>query len=329
MTGPADVTEKHEAPAAEEKAEPTPLFLHPDDAELAELERLAAEEEAQAKAEPEPQEPGETPPADPEPKPAQPMPMIPKARLDEVLRQGGELQARLDQLAQQNAFLAGQLEAMGRGAKQPEQQQPPPDPVSEVKARLFALGDRYDQGELSMREFLEQRDALDAELAQARAEMSRPSPEQFQVTVNRDPVVASHLNRLQQANPWFASVPQEHVQEFLVPRARELLEKQGVIIEADAQSTMILREAVVDLARTFGMDLKYGGQPQPQPQAPAGVTPQERQAKVDLASRLPPNPTRVGSAQQIDPMDPATLAEMSDSDLAALPASVLDRLVAG
>ena len=327
MTGPAITEEKQETTVEQEKTEPTPLFLHPDDAELAELERLAAEEEAQAK--PEEQQTGETAQ---EPKPQPATHMIPKARLDEVLRHGGELQARLDQLAQQNAFLAGQLEAMGRTTTSPPDPQQSADPVAEVKARLFALGDRYDQGELSMREFLEQRDALDAELVQARAEASRPTPEQFQVTVNRDPVVASHLNRLQSQNPWFANVPQEHVQEFLVPRARELLERQGVIIEADAQSTMILREAVVDLARNFGMDLKYGGaqspQPAPRPQ-PTGVTPQERAAKVELANRLPPNPTRVGSAQQIDPMDPSTLAEMSDSDLAALPASVLDRLAAG
>lgn len=330
MTAPA--TEEKQDTEVQATEQPSPLYLHPDDAELAELERLAAAEEAKPQPEPEPVggEASDQAELDRLQKP-QPMPMIPKARLDEVLRQGGELQQRLDQLAQHNAYLAGQLEAFGRTRAPEQQQQQETDPVQALETQLDALADRYDQGEITLREFRSAERRLLAEQDQARAELARPDPETFAVQLSRDPVVSDHLTRLQRDNPWFDRVPQDDVQDFLVPRAREALERQGIAITPDARSTMILREAVVDLAKRVGMDLKYGGQQQQPAQAPAlgGVSPQERAAKLDLQQRLPPNPSRVGSSQQIDPMDPATLAEMSDSDLAALPASVLDRLAAG
>lgn len=313
MTGPAQETEVQ---TEEKPAAPQPeLPLHPDDAELAELERLAAEEEASLKSE-DVQEPDETP----APAPAQPQPMIPKARLDEVLRQGGELQSKLEELSRHNAYLAGQLQVLGKPTAE-QQPQPPLNPVAEVKQRLFALGDKYDAGEMSMREFLEQRDALDQELAQTQAEASRPTPAQL----NGDPFVAAATAKMEQENPWFASIPQFVIDRMLVGTARDMLEERGIPVTQDARGTLILRQAVIDVAKMSGFDKHYGGQPQPQPQ-PQGVTASERQAKMDLAQRLPPNPAKVGSSQQIDPMDPATLAEMSDSDLAALPASVLDRL---
>lgn len=310
MTGPAPEVQTEEKPAAPPQ---TDLLLHPDDAELAELERLAAEEEASLKTEDVP-EPEETP----APAPAQPQPMIPKARLDEVLRQGGELQSKLEELSRHNAYLAGQLQVLGKPTAE-QQPQTPANPVLEVKQRLFALGDKYDAGEMSMREFLEQRDALDQELAQAVAEVSRPTPEQL----NGDPVVAQATARMEAENPWFSQIPQFVIDRMLVGTARDMLEERGIPVTQDARGTLILRQAVIDVAKMSGFDKHYGGQPQPQPQ---GVTASERQAKMDLAQRLPPNPAKVGSSQQIDPMDPATLAEMSDSDLAALPASVLDRL---
>lgn len=328
MTGPAPQqtdTQVEEKPSVPEPAQPGP-FLHPDDLELAELERLAAEEEAA----PEPEAPPvveEQP--QPQPQPQQPQPMIPKARLDEVLRQGGELQTKLDELARHNAYLAGQLEVLGKGVQPQQGQQPAPDPVAEVKARLFALGDKYDAGELSMREFLEQRDALDAELSQAKADASRPDPAEAAVRVSRDPVVLEATARMEAANPWFANIPQPLVQGMLVNTARDMLAERGVELTNDARSTLILRQAVIDVARMAGMDLKYGGGAQEAPPPVSGVTASERQAKVDLQNRLPPNTARVGTSQQIDPMSPERLAEMSDSDLAALPASVLDRLAAG
>jgi hypothetical protein len=338
MTGPAPQqtdTQTEEKPAAPETGQPD-LFLHPDDLELAELERLAAEEEKAAPVEVEQEPP---PPPEPEPQP-QPQPMIPKARLDEVLRQGGELQTKLDELARHNAYLAGQLEVLGKGQQpgQPAPSQPALDPVAEVRAKLKALGARYDAGEVSMEELLIEREALDEEARQARAEASRPDPAQEAARVSRDPVVLEATARMEAANPWFANIPQPLVQGMLVTTARDMLAERGVELTSDARSTLILRQAVIDVARMAGMDLKYGGGQQAAPPAsdqaslgrsPSGVTPQERQAKVDLQNRLPPNTARVGTSQQIDPMSPERLAEMSDSDLAALPASVLDRLAAG
>jgi hypothetical protein len=310
MTGPAPEVQTEEKPAA--PSEQTDLLLHPDDAELAELERLAAEEEASLKTEdvPEPEE---------APAPPQPQPMIPKARLDEVLRQGGELQSKLEELSRHNAYLAGQLQVLGKPTA--EQPQVPVNPVLEVKQRLFALGDRYDAGEMTMREFLEQRDALDQEMAQAVTEAARPTPEQL----NGDPIVATATARMEAENPWFSQIPQFVIDRMLVGTARDMLEERGIPVTQDARGTLVLRQAVIDVAKMVGFDKQYGGAQQA-PAAPQGVTAAERQAKIDLSQRLPPNPARVGSSQQIDPMDPATLAEMSDSDLAALPASVLDRL---
>lgn len=332
MTGEAQQqtdTKVEEKPSVPEQAQPD-LFLHPDDLELAELERLAAEEEksapeAEAEAEPQPQ---------PEPQPSQqPQPMIPKARLDEVLRQGGELQTKLDELARHNAYLAGQLETYGRQqqpAGTPQQPQAPLDPVEQVKVKLKALGARYDAGEVSMEELLVEREALDEEARQARIEASRPDPAELAARISRDPIVTEATARMEAANPWFANIPQRFVQGMLVDQAKDMLAERGIELTTDARSTLILRQAVIDVAKMVGLDLKYGGTPQPQPQPqPNGVTPAERQAKLDLQQRLPPNTARIGTSQQIDTMSPETLAEMSDSDLAALPASVLDRLAAG
>lgn len=329
MTGPAPETQVEEKPQTtpQEPAQPD-LFLHPDDLELAELERLAAEEEKSApviEEEPQPQ-----PQPQPEPQP-QPQPMIPKARLDEVLRQGGELQQKLDELARHNAYLAGQLETYGR-QQQPAgtPQQPVLDPVAQVTAKLKALGARYDAGEVSMEELLVEREALDEEARQARIEASRPDPAELAARISRDPIVTEATARMEAANPWFANIPQHFVQRMLVDEAKQMLAERGIELTTDARSTLILRQAVIDVAKMAGMDLKYGGTPQPQPQPqPNGVTPAERQAKLDLQQRLPPNTARIGTSQQIDTMSPETLAEMSDSDLAALPASVLDRLAAG
>lgn len=316
MTGPAPEVQTEEKPVAAEQQD---VLLHPDDAELAELERLAAEEEASLKTDAA-QEQEQAPEPEPAQAQPQPQPMIPKARLDEVLRQGGELQQKLEELSRHNAYLAGQLQVLGKPTAE-QQPQTPVNPVLEVKQRLFALGDKYDAGEMSMREFLEQRDALDQELAQVQAEAARPTPEQL----NGDPIVATATARMEAENPWFASIPQFVIDRMLVGTAKDMLAERGIPVTQDARGTLILRQAVIDVAKMVGFDKQYGAAQQQQPQ-PQGVTAAERQAKMDLSARLPPNPAKVGSAQQIDPMDPATLAEMSDSDLAALPASVLDRL---
>lgn len=138
------------------------------DPDLRELQEAQAEIDAEEKGEQPPAD--QTPPsptptaAAPPAAPQQPI-MVPKARLDEET--GKRRKAEEDA-----AYLRGQVDAYAKMGAQPGQPggngapapQAPVRTADDVEADLVGLAEKYDNGELTMKQYREQSNALDREM---------------------------------------------------------------------------------------------------------------------------------------------------------------------
>jgi cell division septum initiation protein DivIVA len=310
-------------------------YVHPDDLELQRLEAEAAAEVAGTPPEPEQTEQPEPAQPDPIPEPEQPREPesihVPKARLDQVLQELKALRERDAEKDKQLAYFAGQLHAGGSRPSEGQQAVQQADPVAENEAKIDGLYERYDSGEIGMAELKRQERQLLKERDAIVAERSRPSPEQVAQQIQSDPYLAEKTAQLEAANPWLDNVPPAIVQHSLLPLAYQILAEQGIKPGADVRSTLVLRHAVVHAGKILGLDQRAGQQPQanslpvdPRPPAP---TPEQRRQKLDLARTHPPAMASAGTgAATGQTYTTEDIDKMSDVDLAALPASVLEQL---
>lgn len=349
LIAPALETDPAAQPAAPAPAEqPAVVSDDLDDLELQNAKAAAQAEEAKpaAPGEPEVAQPAaaaapgapEKPKGQQEQQPA--APMIPKARFDEVNNKN-------DELARQNAFLAGQVEALKvRGPAAPAPAAAPPAPATPPAAdRLLAVGTqidalarKYDAGEISYAELKTQERALTNQEQAIREEILLAKvPQQQQPTATTDLYLDQLTATLETQHPYLAEIASEKDFAWLVEKAKDELAAERVELPKGPVGSYKLRERVAVLSDKFGPMLtgKTLAIPGATPAAPAPATPaapglspdaQARAAKIAMQGNMPPNvASMTGSAGEV--ISEASIENMSDDDLAALPIATRNRFL--
>ena len=282
----------------------------------------------------------ETPPQD-QSKGKQPAPMIPKARLDEVL-------SERDKHLQEAAYWRGVAESrVGKPTDGQPPQEPPITPeqhLAAIRLQQEALAKKFDEGELTMTDYVKQSHALD-DLAQSVREdalLAKVKPA-AQPNSSDDFGLASETARLEEAHPWvkvLEQIPNNDADwNYLRGVAISNLASRGIDAAAGKYGTYQLRREIAELADQYGPTLfgpraKAAGLTLPdasqqQQQKPAlSPTAQARQAKLGTMASAPPNIAGMSGAGADTGMPSAArIEEMSDDDIGNLPDSVRRKLL--
>lgn len=278
-------------------------------------------------------------------------PMIPKARFDEVLQQQQEL-------ARQNAYLQGQLEASkvtrqgpGDGEASHEGDQPPatqPDPAEQIqtiRTQINGLAEKFDNGEISAAEWKAQEADLQDRMAEIREAqlLAKVKPEK-QPTEQLPSLADQHFvqtrtEELNREHPFVDLVSDDDF-GFIRDRALHNLGESWQAMPAGPAKDMALREKVAELSDEYGPKLTgmtldqarakaAGTQPAGQAaEKPASASAQDRKTKLDMAGSMPPDVSQMtGSPGQEVPSN-AQLETMSDEDIVNnLPASTRQKMM--
>ncbi|MER8967711.1 hypothetical protein NKI25_18650 [Mesorhizobium sp. M0808] len=340
------------APAIEDLAASTALSSVPpvavpddlDDLELQNAKAAAQAEEAKPAASPEPGK--ETPaaaaapgaPAKPAAPQEQPAPaVIPKARFDEVL-------GKNDELVRQNAYLAGQVEALKvRGPAAPGPAATPAAPAQPAAAdRLIAVGTqidtlakRYDAGEISYAELKTQERALTNQEQAIREEilLAKVPKQTQQQPATADLYLDQLTADLEAKHPYLAAIESDMDFDWLVNKAKESFAAERIELPKGPVGNLRLRERIAVLSDRYGPMLTgktLAATPAPAPATPAapGLSPEAaaRAAKIAMQGDMPPNvASMTGSAGEV--ISEASIENMSDDDLAALPIATRQRFL--
>lgn len=320
-------------PAAEEEGEE----LDADHQELADAEAAAAAEEAEQEPEVEGEEgeEGEQQEGGEE----QPQQFVP---LNAVLAEREKRQAAERELERLRGFKEGVTARGGEQTQQQEQQRQPT--VADIDKQIDALSDEFDEGKINMRTFKERERALQDQRSAIIEAKNRPQQQGMSMEdiIRNDSVVGTETDRLVEENPWLKNVSEEDL-KALEPIAYRELAREGVQMKKSPRHTIILREKLVEIGNRMGYAERYAPAPartqqRQQQQRPQGQgqgkgqdnlrtqpTVQQRKAKIAEAGRHPPAPSGVpapGAAEYSDD----DIADMSEDEIAALPASVRDRI---
>lgn len=354
------------APAGQAPAAPTPEPLQrPEDLQLAELERLGLEEQAQeaarvaaggdpaltpdAPAGTEPPAPGTAAPPSPSPAPAaEPPPMIPKPRFDEVNARLQQTAAELQRTREELAYTQGLADKTSAQPTTPAAGSPAaaapqgPQTVADIDAAQDALALQYDQGEISYAELKKQERALDTRRTQLEAAANAPRPEDQERAIVNDPAVRLETHQLYAANPWLGGLSKEQVENLSV-LANDSLKRQGIKLQATSAHTMLLRKEVIAQGKRMGFDVLLAPKAAPAaPPAPGAPTNGGAQPAPGASATQPapgsPVPPRAAINQppllagagtgttSAEPYSPETMGNMTVDALSQLPESVLQRM---
>ena len=331
-----------------------PDTLGADDAELkvAEAELAAAGQSLDAVAEPGQQESeppaaeaaqGESPAgadaaAGAAPNPAETI-RIPKAEFDKRMRASRVREQEARELA---AYWKGVAEGGGvkPGEAAPAQPEPIQDPheqaIRAIEDRQVAIAQDLDDGKLTTAEWRKkdleltrEREDLVAQRIENRAvDQATPDPKQ-------DVNVQGFTRDLEETRPWLKNVP-VGMWGKIRPLALDVAKANGLTIDGTAQGTINYRACLVAVLEETGLHRKFGATDAPAPAqstppaapaAPRGATPAQIKAKAILQGQQPPAPTLAGQGViNAGEVTEASMADMTEAELAALPPAVLKRL---
>lgn len=334
-------------PAAAAAEAVTATVVDPDDAEVA-AALAAAESEGKSPATPAPAAaaaPAAAPAADP-PKqagtPAAPpseQPMIPKARFDEVLGQSSAKDIELARLRGENEALKLVKVPATPGA-QPTQPAPqtPDEQLKLVRTERLTLAKRFDDGEIGLVQYETEKQKLEDredQLREARlAEKFKPAPAAAPQASAPDMRLEEKFQELEGKHQYLKSpeVMDDDHWQFLLMEAARSLRAEGVELPQGPLPPLLrfkLGERVAELSDKYGPIWgAKAAQPQQQPAPPkTGLSPQgqARQQKLEMAQDAPPDVNRLTPSGGQTEFTEDQIANMSDDEILALPASVRAR----
>lgn len=274
---PAETTVEHLDPVARELAEVTAA--------------IAAEEAAAAKPVGEQQQDVQQPAAQPaaaaEHADAK---GNPTAAIIALRRANQELQQKLMLATGQNQALMAV--AVSKGGELPAEIQTEapaePDTIEKVRAERMALAEKFDAGEISAKDMEAQRQALEDREWEIRQATFAPAQVQ-----QGDLQLEAATAQLEKDYPVLKILSAQDL-EPLAALARIQAAREGTPIQSGAMGTLDLRTRIAKLANQhFG-----GGAAPTTTQQPAALSDEAkaRAAKLDLASRMPPDASNLGSA---------------------------------
>lgn len=217
------------------------------------------------------------------------------------------MRKRLQDAATENLLLKGQVQALStmvRGdlAVEPTAEiaevEEPHDPLKAIKAEKLDLARMFEEGDLTIREMEERRQALEDREWEVRMAAMKPAPQ-------ADLQLEAATSQLETDYPVLKILTADDLTP-LAEIARRQAERDGVVLQGST-GTLELRTRIAKLATQM-----YGGEVQQQSSGPTtravlSDNAQARESKLALQSRMPPDVTRMGSA--------ATDAAPSESEL--------------
>lgn len=352
---PVDQTTQVTTPA-ETPPTPAPELTDPDLIELRDAQAAVTAEEAatgtqgtqQANGTPAPQAPPAAAQPGQQPPPAAPaakVPMVPKPRLDQVLRER-------DEALQQAAYHRGVAEARAPAGQPPGQQQQPPAPqtpeqrLAGITNEIEALSKKFDDGEITMVDFKRQERGLQARERAIHEEAApRPKGGEGGDTLYLEDVTTQLLGQ----HPWvnvFDQVGTPKDWKYLEDTARERIAERGVELASGALGSATLRREMAAVADELGpillapraqaRGLLLPGQqarqvapPQQQQQTkpPLTVVAQNRLDKITQQGNAPPNLSAMQGNNGMGGVTEAQIDSMSDEAIAALPNSIRNKFL--
>jgi hypothetical protein len=291
--------------------------------------------------------------------------MVPKTRLDEVLR-------RAKALEDENLYLKGVVHARSQMAspgqqpaaaptqsgqqppapQQPTQQQPAgfDQQIAAHQAAIKAAAVQFDQGEITMSDFVEiqARETNAIAVIRERA-LIATVPQTQRPGLADQQILSQHQAQMQAAFPWTRVMTVPELQ-FIAGVVRQEQAALGTpIVPGVPAETIRLRTEVAKLTEVYGprwypdriaqvdaMRQQPTSQPQFQPtQQPAPTRQPSSNAiagarKLDLAARQPPNINHAGvPGNSGDLITDAHIEAMTAEELEALPPQVRARILSG
>lgn len=287
-------------------------------------------------------------------------PTVPVQRFNELAREARELrdqvaywkgaaEARKEMAAQQPAQPQGSADQ--QGSQQPTTAQPIEQQIEAQQAAIAEAADKFDSGEITMRQFVQVQQTADGVIAALRAQALQamgqaPTTPQPQPTSLADKqILDRHQALLEQRFPWTRLLTVPDLQ-FLAGIAAQEAMALGQPFGETAQDTLKLRERVAQLSDTFGptwypnrvaevnalrQQAQQAGTAQPSTTQPAAQQPARQEApppgvgKLAIADSHPPNINQAGASDDGSGISEARLNTMTTDEIAALPASVRSR----
>ena len=250
-----------------------------------------------------------------------------KGKVSESEQELERLRQQAAKDAEEKAYLKGLLE--GRGAiNQPEGYtstggKPPVDKLKEFdddlvkldkdrKEAIKNLAKEYEDGKITMPDMIERQENINASAAELRRRIesvkheyvqqaNAPKHEDVKASINADPRLQTATKALFDKNPWIGHIPPAGA-EVLLGLATQAMVKDGHKNEPTVESTWMLRQYMVKVGKDLGYDkLATAGASNTNAngntdKTKAQPTAEQRKAKLELASELPPAPNLGGSA---------------------------------
>lgn len=276
-------------------------------------------------------------------------PTVPLAALKETREKVRSAAEENEELKQQLAYMAGQLDAMKTSGTAPAALPSSPaavvDPYDQhlqavdtelvarnekFKADKMALAKTYDDAELTYSELIRQQEQLEAgyyrditPLVQQREDINRakaaPNPEVVHERLVNDPWVAQRTEQIRAENPWIDRIPQT-LFDTLTDQAAQVMQSRGIALDSSPDATVVLRQTIAEVGKKWGLDA-FGTQPAAPSGAPATAMPtvEQRKDKLTLAANHPPSIGKTGMSGQPDDMsarlasDKVTATEIANS----------------
>jgi hypothetical protein len=275
------------------------------------------------------------------------MPMIPKARLDEVLSENTLLRDQVGYL--RGLADARKLPPATEEAK-PAEVQPVTKPAEAVgtvdtieaaitaaEEKKLALAERYDNGEISSKQWKEQEIAIDKEIRQfsnqrmdKMQESSRAEAQAVVAANNFDTVKNNVGLQLQAKHPGVAEVDalpaaiRDGAWKAITDQATVNLAAKGIDVKNGGPQAKLL--LIQEKARLTDDLSAFGLKSKPAPAAPSGQPTQRnlsptavnRQAKIELANSQPPSISDMGAGADNAEITDEMIANMNEDQIADL-----------
>jgi hypothetical protein len=267
--------------------------------------------------------------------------MIPKERLDEVIRERDEAKSRA-------AYFQGIADARQNIGKdqaattqeQGQQQQPLvtyEQALTALEEQKIKLAEDYDEGKINFSELTKQNTEIDrqtrslldkresARIEAARSEAIAETQKALTATQLDD-----HDTLLEQQHPYLHEIKSEEDWATLRRLAAVELNRQGIAIANTPQSLKVFHTKIAELSDVYGptMTGKTLNLPQKSSQnneakgEPKTDLANARLKKIELSENQPPNTNNLGQSGTKSEITEAQISTMSDDDIANLPSSV-------
>lgn len=347
-------------PSVAPPAPPAPKQEHADlvDSDLRELERLEAELGVDGENEPPAGANAGDDANDGSRAPAQPRPAAGKKPDGQTvpLARFQELTAKLQKANNTNLYLAGRASALeeqlagrpeGDASGKPGEPAAPPakatdprqDQITAKLAAIDALADKFDSGEITLKQFNRERDALQTEVEDLRFEIrsERLRPAQGNTPGLADETILhNHLADLHEQNPILGHISEAEMTRLAKIAMAAANEEGNPYRKGDPRDAMRLREEVADLAYHYLPKWNAGKQYPARRAAsnPGGAAPPQdpaalaRRRELDAGRQHPTDINNLGPTGRSGVITTADVERMSERDLERLPEAEIDRLLA-